>query len=87
MKVPSMVWVAVLMILPPMLIPWIEQFFPTDTYWWSALIVVMLNALVLIVKTTWGNQSKASAPAGVLSDAAPTQTPKSLVAKLLIWGA
>lgn len=87
MKVPSLLWVAILMILPPMLIPWIETFFPTDTYWWSALIVVLLNALVLIVKTTWGNQSKASAPAGAMSDTAQPSSSQSMVAKLLIWGA
>lgn len=87
MKVPSMLWVTILLVLPPMLIPWIEQFFPTETYWWSALIVVLLNAVVLVVKATWGNSAQVKTPSNVQSDMMPNQKPQSLAGKLLIWGA
>lgn len=90
MKIPSMLWVSILLILPPMLIPWIEQFFPTDSYWWSALVVVLLNALVLVVKANWGATIPAK-PENVQSDLFVSEeaanTNKSLLGKLLIWGA
>ena len=86
-QVPSTLWVTILLIVPPMLIPWIEQFFPTNTYWWSALVVVLLNATVLVVKVNWGGKPVPTTPPGVQADAAPASPAPSGLAKLLIWGA
>jgi len=96
-KIPSTLWIAVALILPPMLIPVIEQFAPSNTYWWSALLVVLLNATALIVKVMW---PKAAAKASVPTSNAPTsfssrssgdkkipEPNHSTVAKLFIYGA
>ncbi len=93
--VPSLLYIAIVLVLPPMLIQWIEQWFPTNTYWWSALIVVILNAIVLVVKIAWSQQAaeaESVAPVGTLS--APTgasvyrlESKKSVPARFIIFGA
>lgn len=71
--VPSLLWVAIFMVLPPALVGFLDQWFPTNTYWWSALIVTLLNAAVLIIKVTWFDKAievekkVSGAPAGTLS--------------------
>jgi len=97
MRIPSTLWIAVALILPPMLIPVIEQFAPSTAYWWSALLVVLLNATALIVKVMWPETaSKVSTPLPNQStpfssrssgDKKIPEPNHSTVAKLFIYGA
>jgi len=67
-QIPGILPVALILLLPPAITPVIEQFFPTNTYWWSALVVVVLNVLVLAVRVSWPEQSSR---VPVALDAAP----------------
>lgn len=97
MKIPSTMWIAIALVLPPMLIPVVEKFAPTNTYWWSALIVVLLNAIAIIVKINWPVESeKASTPVPgqvtAFSSTSSGDKPEpeavhSTAAKLLVFGA
>jgi hypothetical protein len=49
MNIPGVFWVILIVILVPALIPVLQQAFPSSTYAWSAVIVVVLAA---IAKTT-----------------------------------
>lgn len=56
-QIPGVLPVALILLLPPAIIPVIEQFFPTNTYWWSALLVVIFNVIVLVVRISWPEES------------------------------
>lgn len=44
--VPGMFWVVVIALSIPAIIPIIENTFPASSYWWSALVVVVLYAVL-----------------------------------------
>lgn len=95
MKIPSALWVAIILVLPPLLIPMVEKFFPSNAYWWSALLVVILNAIVLVVKMAWPDKVSevTGQPVGTMGVpmSAPPVEPESvkhgLAAKMFIYGA
>lgn len=45
MKMPGMIPLAAFLFAVPMLVPVIERFWPTNTTWWSAILVVVLVAV------------------------------------------
>lgn len=45
MKMPGMIPLAAFLFAVPMLVPVIERFWPTNTTWWSAILVVFLVAV------------------------------------------
>lgn len=79
-QIPGVLPVALILLLPPAIAPVIEQFFPTNTYWWSALLVVILNVIVIAVRVSWPDQSSKvpvaldGAPDGVGYASAPVAT-------------
>lgn len=60
----------------PLLIPVIQQFWPTADVWWSALLVVLLYALLSAIWLVYGRKLQKAGMAPVMpapmADAAPT---------------
>jgi len=88
-KIPGVLPVALILLLPPAIIPVIQQFFPANTYWWAALIIAVLNVVVIAVRISWPDQSSkvpyamsAEGPVGAHAGAAKDE--QSTIAKFLL---
>ncbi len=86
-QIPGVFWVAIILLLPPAIIPIIQQFFPANTYWWSAGIIVVLNVIVISIRIAWPKEA-GEVPTGAAADAQLTAAPKERgVASKLFFGA
>lgn len=56
MKIPGVFWVILIVILVPALIPVLQQAFPSSTYVWSAILVVVLAAVAKTVEIVYKKQ-------------------------------
>ena len=56
MKIPGVFWVVLIVILVPALIPVLQQVFPSSTYAWSAILVVVLAAITKTVEIVYRKQ-------------------------------
>ncbi len=54
--IPGIFWVILIVILVPMLIPVIQRVAPESTYWWSAIVVVILAAIAKTVEIVYKKQ-------------------------------
>lgn len=58
-------------LLVPLLTPIIQQFWPTSTVWWSAILVSVLGALLSAVWIVYGKQLGKAGLSGPTPSAAP----------------
>ncbi len=55
-NIPGVFWVILIVILVPSLIPVLQQVFPSSTYMWSAIVVVVLAAIAKTVEVVYRKQ-------------------------------
>lgn len=84
MKIPGIFWVTLILVLGNTVPLFLSQWFPTNTFWWSAGIIVLIDAIVIAVKVSWPKQA-GKVPDGVAAAPAPADaTPKW---KQIVFGA
>ncbi len=98
MNVPGVFWIILVVILVPSLIPVLQQVFPSSTYAWSAILVVVLAAVAKTVEIVYKKQIEktvgapmpAAAPrpigAGEYEYDVPAPTPKAHVLRQWLVG-
>lgn len=92
-KVPGVFWYLLILGLAGALTSNLEQFFPTNTYWWSALIVsvcggVLVPAIIYVWGKKYGNPPVPTF-GGTSPAAAPALEPDKAKPGLLstiVWG-
>ena len=70
MKVPSAMWWVAIPILIGAIMPVIAQFYPTNQYFWAALVVAIGGAIVAAIKA-YRDMQVVQPPPGVAADMAP----------------
>lgn len=58
MKIPGVFWVTILFALSTSLPTFLERWFPSNTFWWSYGLVVLIDILVIAVRVAWPKVSK-----------------------------
>lgn len=83
--VPGVLWVALVLMLPQAIAPFLEQFFPTNAYPISAGIVLALNLVAMAVRLAYPDESAKvpTVPPGAAADFAPAAKERSTVSKVL----
>lgn len=70
MRLPGTFWIVLVVLLIPTLMPILQSVFPQSSYWWSAILVVILAAIAKTVEIVYRKQiakampTAAAAPAG-----------------------
>lgn len=90
-KVPGVFWYLIILGVAGSLTANLQQFFPTNTYWWSALIVSLLGGVLIpAIQYVWGSKFN-NPPVPTVNGATPAAAPAPEKAKpgflsTVFWG-
>lgn len=85
MKIPGAIWFIVIPIFAAAITPVIVQYFPTNEYLWSALIVAIIGAVVSALAAIQKAQpATPTTPAGAASIGAPEVEQRGFVKRWIL---